>query len=865
MDHHTALSSLLVVLVLSTARADTQPGIDLITRNFGAKAASSFELQIKDGPCTAGSTTVQPPCFALSQSNGKISVVASAMSELTYGIGWYTRLTCGLTVGWRHGGGSHTNSSNWPCTTSLSPVAMQRSVPYTYEDNVCTHSYSYVWYDQAAWVAHIDWMALQGVNVFLALTGQEEVQYKVFGQFGLKDMDIREFFNGPAYLTWSRGQSMQSVGSSASGLPRSWMRAQWTLQKSILKLARSLGIIGVLPGFQGNMPPQIKTLFPTANVSLTNPTSNQTKGNCAWVASTDPLFGKVADLWMQTLISDFGTDHWYQCDGFFLGQKPPWYEEQPRAPKAAQAVAWDGSPVQPDPNWALVWEAAWGGMSRTDPDAKWLYQGWAIREWSDAAGASRIKALYDAVPKGQWIPLDMDISGIWKYFGNYSFFGAPFIWTTLHNMGGNDGMKGDMRMLSGLPSAALTAGASIVGVGATPEGIDQNPPYYEYTFDSAWHASPQPLDAWFERYSSRRYGNIPNADAAAAWKIILSAVYNSQAGGWHDGTGVEWMLSQPPNPTGVNTTALFKAWGLLVSAGSSIHPEQFDTFNYDVVNVGREILAQLISRFESNLTTAVGAHDRAAALQAAGVLMDAYQDLDELVGCDYSFLLGPWIAHARSWANDSDAPASYYEWQARSQVSTWWPMAASDRQDPATYTKFPVLDNYANKHWNGLIRDFYAKRVLCYVSQVAIDLPSTPPAPAPCQIDGEHKGFYLKDYPGSLGSGGVRPPAVWPYNTSDLAAAQAWCCKHADCGGVTHQDGRFEVRAGSSLIRDQPDVSSFPRAGQIALNTTNITKCAVTAEMDFTQDVKTVYAQHPTNNLTLSLSSALLQKYGKYV
>ena len=58
----------------------------------------------------------------------------------------------------------------------------------------------------------------------------------------------------------------------------------------------------------------------------------------------------------------------------------------------------------------------------------------AIRGWNNAAGASRIKALFEAVPKGQWIPLDMDIKGIWRYFGNYSFYGAPFIWTTLHNM-----------------------------------------------------------------------------------------------------------------------------------------------------------------------------------------------------------------------------------------------------------------------------------------------------------------------------------------------------------------------------------------------------------------------------------------------
>eukprot|EP01046_Picozoa_sp_COSAG06_P027079 COSAG06_NODE_2367_length_7000_cov_16.568179_8_plen_73_part_00 len=48
-----------------------------------------------------------------------------------------------------------------------------------------------------------------------------------------------------------------------------------------------------------------------------------------------------------------------------------------------------------------MWEGAWKGMARTDPDAKWLYQGWAIRGWNNAEGASRLKALFDVVPKGQ--------------------------------------------------------------------------------------------------------------------------------------------------------------------------------------------------------------------------------------------------------------------------------------------------------------------------------------------------------------------------------------------------------------------------------------------------------------------------------
>lgn len=109
----------------------------------------------------------------------------------------------------------------------------------------------------------------------------------------------------------------------------------------------------------------------------------------------------------------------------------------------------------------------------------------------------------------------------------------------MHNMGGNDGMKGDMRLLQRMPSDAIEAGATIIGIGATPEGIDQNPAYYEYAFDTAWHAEPQPLDLWFTEYASRRYGLAQNADAAAAWVILSTAIYNSQAGGWHDNTGVQ--------------------------------------------------------------------------------------------------------------------------------------------------------------------------------------------------------------------------------------------------------------------------------------------------------------------------------------
>lgn len=66
----------------------------------------------------------------------------------------------------------------------------------------------------------------------------------------------------------------------------------------------------------------------------------------------------------------------YQCDGFFQGGKPPWLDSAAAPQPMTESKAWDGTPVEPSAAWTPVWKAAWAGMAKTDPDAKWLYQGW---------------------------------------------------------------------------------------------------------------------------------------------------------------------------------------------------------------------------------------------------------------------------------------------------------------------------------------------------------------------------------------------------------------------------------------------------------------------------------------------------------
>ena len=136
------------------------------------------------------------------------------------------------------------------------------------------------------------------------------------------------------------------------------------------------------------------------------------------------------------------------------------------------------------------------------------------------------------------------------------------------------------------------------------------------------------------------------------------------------------------------------------------------TFRYDLVNLGRELLAQLTTPAVQNFTTAYTAKTMDPALvKATGVFYaELLRDIDALVATDSAFLLGPWIAMARGLSGGAtDCVADGYaalssgdcgdflEWNARVQVTTWNPTPSTAASVPGG----PI--DYACKHWSGLI------------------------------------------------------------------------------------------------------------------------------------------------------------------
>ncbi len=53
---------------------------------------------------------------------------------------------------------------------------------FRYHQNVCTLSYTFAFWQWKDWERHIDWMALNGINLPLAFTGQEEIWRRVYSK-----------------------------------------------------------------------------------------------------------------------------------------------------------------------------------------------------------------------------------------------------------------------------------------------------------------------------------------------------------------------------------------------------------------------------------------------------------------------------------------------------------------------------------------------------------------------------------------------------------------------------------------------------------------------------------------------------------
>lgn len=234
----------------------------------------------------------------------------------------------------------------------------------------------------------------------------------------------------------------------------------------------------------------------------------------------------------------------------------------------------------------------------------------------------------------------------------------------------------------GVAAAMATAPDNLVGVGMTPEGLEQNPAVYEFMAEMAYKgravqaAAPGGLGAWFSDYAVRRYGaagQLPPKVAAAlkgTWQLLARSVYSCRDG-LHN-TVADIPTSRPglsrPEIMGwglaphlwYDVGDVRAAWELLLQAGTTVPalPGQSSAFVYDMLDVSRELMSKIAGRFWADAVTAYRAGSRQELHAAGQSLTVLLSDLDKLLGCHHGFMLGPVLERARNYAAAAAGPPS---------------------------------------------------------------------------------------------------------------------------------------------------------------------------------------------------------------
>eukprot|EP00111_Clytia_hemisphaerica_P018124 TCONS_00053628-protein len=626
-----------------------------------------------------------------SDSQGKICVTATSGVALASGLYHYLKYYCNIHVSW---------SGNQLDLASKLPVVEQKvkktsSDRFRYYQNVCTVSYSSAFWDWARWEKEIDWMALQGINLPLAFTGQEAIWEMVYKEMGLTEPELAEHFSGAAFFAWQRMGNLDGWGGP---LPTAWNQKQLALQQLILKRMRSFGMTPVLPGFAGHVPKALVfRLFPQAkytNSSVWNGFGDQYR--TALLDPLDPLFKKVGVAFIQKQIEIYdSTDHVYNGDVFN-----------------------EMSPPSSDPKYVSGISAAiYDTMKTADPNAIWLMQAWQFLSgfWKD----DLIQAWLTAVPLGRLVLLDLASEILPIYKRTKGYFGHPFLWCMLENYGGNTRLYGSSQdVIDGIQSTRINYADQMVGIGSTPEGIDQNPINFELLYEMTYRGNEK-IDRydWMHNYIKRRY-NDKKGVSLAAWDLLWKEVYDAHgvsSGGSPQGRVTNqkpYLTTKWPTMLWYNPQDVHEALKKLVDAAETL--PMTDALRHDLAKIASTFIEDLLPGTYAMFIDAYQKRNYIEMVSNSNALIEGLKDMDQVLAADRYSLLGNWIESAKKYGADV-AEKKNLEFNARNQITLWGPNGQ--------------IEDYANKNWAGLISSYYMQRwasftkylLECYASKKPYD------------------------------------------------------------------------------------------------------------------------------------------------
>lgn len=609
--------------------------------------------------------------FKVRRNGNKISVRAGTLNELPAGYGYYLKHGKNISWSWSGTRGTPVKPSTATEFEAVSPWE------WRYAYNYCTLSYTSAVWDEKAWIAEIDRMALNGINKMLVQAGLEKVWQLTLTELGYPKEKIAAYIPNPAFAAWWNMGNLEGHGGP---ITQGQIDREAALGKMIVTRMRNYGIDPILQGFVGLVPHDFGEHCKVEGIRMI-PQGNWVDGfvRPAIMDPTCPAFPKVAAVWYKNLQKVYGTQaKAFGGDLFHEGGRSGGVSVK----EAATAVQ--------------------NAMQKASPGSVWVLQAWH---------ANPSATLLSGLDKDKCIVLSLCKNMATGTDRGYSYHGAPWVWCELSNFGGNHGLYGSLKVLGKIGKMATANGSDkLVGIGLIPEGTEVNPITYDLLYDRLWMPketimTDKAIAEWIEGYTLRRYGKT-TPEISEAWKILERSIYSpvreqegctesilcarpnrnvQKASTWASGK-VYW------NPQDVR-----KAFELLLEAGEA-DPKlaQRSTFRWDLCDIGRQFMADLARPLLAKTMEAYDAKDKAAFEKYSNQFLDLIASTDELLATHSLWHFGRMYQMALAKGKNNAERKNAVQ-ALKTLITSWGGKPGS-------------LNDYAHRQLAGLMKDYYFVR-----------------------------------------------------------------------------------------------------------------------------------------------------------
>ncbi|MDE5985183.1 MAG: alpha-N-acetylglucosaminidase [Eubacterium sp.] len=598
--------------------------------------------------------------YCVTAENGKLYVKASNYISAFMGIYDYLKKYCGVQLSWC----GNREIRIKELTMFDGEFSREIEQKFRVYMNYCTLDYSMCWWDFSRWEKEIDFMAMNGINMPLAVIGTEAVWYEVLRDYGFSEREALDWISGPAFWAW---QLMTNIEGYMPPADKSYVYHRAELGKQILERYVEFGMQPIQQGFSGHVPMLFKTRFPNAKIL-------EQRGWCrfpktAQLDPTDSFFIEFGTAYLRKLEKVLGNYHYLACDPFHEGTPPkpwPWY---------LKAV---GKTIN------RMYE-------NFDKNSIWVMQSWSMR-----------KPIVKAVPKNRLLVLDINSA---RTLSSRNLWGYPVVAGMLHNFGGKNSMQGKLKLHCNNKYLKLKdKGANVVGTGMFMEGIEQNPVIYDLQFELLTSSKQINYSQWLDDYIKRRYGKYSKT-LRKAWDILLETCYCND--GYQENEVGSTLAARPELlPVRTGPCCYAKVWydtklfekAVVLFASESDEYEDSDGYQYDLCDLVRQALSNRFYTNQIAYSEAYKKGDIIAVKTLAATQLDILADMDALLSKRSEFCLSRWIGDSHKLAAD-EQEKKYFDLNARTLVTLWGDIYGEDS-----------LFDYSWREWSGLIKNYYFVR-----------------------------------------------------------------------------------------------------------------------------------------------------------